>query len=313
MINYKKRAFFILLPLSLALLFLLNKKDKTLEQKQSSELSVSVSSFALFDITTAIAKNSLHVLSILPFGVDPHSYEPTPRIMAAIEKSNLVIYSGSGLEPWIHNYTFKQKVLNISKLVHLRKLSKEEEHEHHHAGEDESGVDPHYWLSIENMKIATNAITKELIALKPNNKALYKKREKQYLKGLASLQEKYANALSSCKQKSIVVSHNAYGYLAHEFGFKVISLSGLSPEAQTDAKSMQKIIGTIKKQKILLLFGESFASTKSMQSIANEVGLKVETLDALGNITADEMKKNLSYKDIMEINLHKITKALECN
>ncbi len=309
MINYKKRAFFLLLPISLLFIFLLNQNKQGKEEKSV----VSVSSFALYDITTSIAKNSLKVISILPFGVDPHSYEPTPRTMANIERSALVIYSGSGLEPWTHNYTFKQKVLNISTLVHLRKLSKVEEHEHHHAGEDESGVDPHYWLSIENMKIATNAITKELIALKPNNKALYKKREKQYLKGLASLQEKYANALSSCKQKSIVVSHNAYGYLAHEFGFKVISLSGLSPEAQTDAKSMQKIIGTIKKQKILLLFGESFASTKSMQSIANEVGLKVETLDALGNITADEMKKNLSYKDIMEINLHKITKALECN
>lgn len=313
MINYKKRAFFLFLPLSLLLLFLINQNNQISEENKSSKLSVSVSSFALYDITTAIAKNSLQVISILPFGVDPHSYEPTPRIMANIEKSALVIYSGSGLEPWTHNYTFKQKVLNISTLVHLRELSEKEEHEHHHADEHESGVDPHYWLSIENMKIATKGVTKELIALKPENEALYKKHEKQYLQGLVSLQEEYSHSLSSCKQKSIVVSHNAYGYLAHEFGFEVISLSGLSPEAQTDAKSMQKIIKTIKKQNISLLFSESFANTKTMQSIANEVGLKVETLDALGNITADEMKEDLSYKDIMQMNLHKLTKALECN
>ena len=315
MINYKKRAFFILLPISLLLIFLLNQKTKISEEKADKRLSVSVSSFALYDITRAIAKHSINVTNILPFGVDPHSYEPTPRTMANIEKSALVIYSGSGLEPWTHNYTFKQKVLNISKLVHLRELSEEEEHEHHHASEheDESGIDPHYWLSIENMKIATSAITKELITLKPENKALYTKRESEYIKGLETLEVQYRDSLKSCKQKSIVVSHNAYGYLAQEFGFEVISLSGLSPEAQTDAKSMQKIIETIKKQKISLLFGESFANTKTMQSIANEVDLKVETLDALGNITADEMQQNLSYKDIMQMNLHKITKALECN
>lgn len=312
MINYKKRALFVLLPVSLLLIFLLNQKNSTAEQ-EAGKISVSVSSFALYDITTSIAKDSLKVISILPFGVDPHSYEPTPKTMAEIEKSTLVIYSGSGLEPWTHNYTFKQKVLNISKLVHLRKLSEKEEHEHHHAGEHESGVDPHYWLSLENMKIATDAITKELIALKPENKVLYTKRQKSYLKDLESLKNEYSNSLKSCKQKSIVVSHNAYGYLANEFGFEVISLSGLSPEAQTNAKNMQKIIETIKKQNITLLFGESFASTKSMQSIANEVGLKVDTLDALGNITAEEMKKKLSYKDIMQINLHKIAKALECN
>ncbi len=313
MINYKKKAFFLFLVIFLLVIFLLNQNKQEKEQKTI----VSVSSFALYDITKSIAGNSLDVINILPFGVDPHSYEPTPKTMAKIEKSVLVIYSGSGLEPWTHNYTFKQKVLNISKFVHLRKLSKEEEHEHHHehhhADENKFGIDPHYWLSIKNMKIATDVITKALIRLKPEDKLLYIKREKQYLKGLSDLQEKYSHSLKSCKQKSIVVSHNAYGYLAHEFDFKVISLSGLSPEAQTDAKSMQNIIKTIRKQKIPLLFGESFESIKSMQSIADEVGLKVETLDALGNITANEMKKKLTYKDIMEINLHKITKALECS
>ena len=313
--NYKKYAFSLLLLLSLVFLFLFNQNSNASKENKKAQLTVSVSSFALYDITKNIAKDSLKVVSILPFGVDPHSYEPTPKTMANIEKSALVIYSGSGLEPWTSHYTFQQKVLNISTVVHLRKLSKEEEHEHHHADEHEndSGIDPHYWLSIANMKIATNAITEALITLKPENKALYKERAKKYISGLDSLEKLYAHSLKSCKQKNIVVSHNAYGYLAEEFGFKVISLNGLSPDAVTNAKSMQKIIESIKKQKIKLLFSESFANTKTMQSIADEVGLPVETLDALGNITADEMQQNLSYRDIMQNNLHKLTKALECN
>ena len=307
--QHKTRITFLVFSISLLSLFLLGCSSNSEKQKTDKKLTISVSSFALYDITTSIAKDTFVINHILPFGVDPHSYEPTPKTMATIEKSALVIYSGAGLEPWIRNYTFKQKVLNISKFVHLRELTKKEEHKGHHG----LGVDPHYWLSIENMKIATDSITKELIALQPENEAFYRKNEKSYLKALETLQKEYAESLKSCKQERIVVTHNAYGYLAREFGFKVISLSGLSPEAQTNAKSMQRLIETIRKEKITHLFSESFASAKSMQSIADEVGLHVDTLDALGNITADEMKQNLNYKKIMERNLHKIHEALECN
>ena len=90
---------FILVVLTFLLQMFLMNDDK---KKASSKQIVSVSSFALYDITKHIANDSVEIINILPFGVDPHSFEPTPKLMADIEKSSLVLYSGAGLEPWIY-------------------------------------------------------------------------------------------------------------------------------------------------------------------------------------------------------------------
>ena len=62
----------------------------------------------------------------------------------------------------------------------------------------------------------------------------------------------------------------------------------------------------------LLIFFESFVSDKVMKSIAKDLAVRVDVLQPLGNITADEAKKHLTYEDIMRGNLVKLHKALEC-
>ena len=248
----------LILILLLAVLFVMVANEQKPQSK--SKPIVAVTTFALYDIVKHIAGDTVEVLNILPFGVDPHSFEPTPKLMSSIEKSALVFYSGAGLEPWIHGFKFKQKAVDISKYVKLRKLTDsdeedeeeahEEEHAHHHHG----GVDPHYWLDFDNMKKATEIITKELIALQPQNKELYMQNKQKYIKMLDKLDAEYKKTLSSCKQKNVVVSHNALGYVADRYGFHVESLTGLSPEAEPSAKAIKRIFYDIHKKGIQTIF-----------------------------------------------------------
>ena len=129
---------------------------------------------------------------------------------------------------------------------------------------------------------------------------------------LHSLDSKYKNKISECKKDTIIVNHNAFSYMSDNYGFHVEALSGLSPEAQPSAKKMIELIEHINEHNISTVFFESFVSDKAMKSIASEAKVRVDVLQPLGNITADEAKKNLSYEDIMKINLEKISKALEC-
>jgi len=195
-----KLVFFILF-IAIALVFAFISLQKA--PKTSQEPTVATTTFALYDITKHIAGDTLNVINILPFGVDPHSFEPTPKLMIQLQKSAIVFYSGAGLEPWTHGFHFPHKAVNISKFVKLRKLS--DEHERHH----ENGLDPHYWLDFDNMKIATKVITEELIKLLPQNKELYKSNEKSYIAMLDNLDRSYKNALNSCKNNTVIMSHNA--------------------------------------------------------------------------------------------------------
>ena len=304
-----------LLVLVLGVLFFLmqNKAQEPHEQKPI----VGVTTFALYDIVQHIAGDKVKLVNILPFGVDPHSFEPTPKLMAKIEKSALVFYSGAGLEPWIHGFSFKQKAVDISKYVKLRKLSEHDEEDEHDAHEEEhhhhNGLDPHYWLDFDNMKKAAKVITQELIVLQPENKEYFIKNRDAYLHMLDKLNNDYKKVLSECKQKDVLVTHNALGYLADRYGFHVESLSGLSPEAQPSAQAIRRTFQEIHSKGIQTIFYENFVNDKVTKTIAKDANISVDVFQPLGNITADEAKAGMSYEDIMRKNLQKLSKALMCN
>lgn len=272
---------------------------------------VSVSTFAIYDITKNIAGSSIELVNILPAGVSPHSFEPTPKLMAKIEKSSLVIFSG-GLEPWTSAFHFKHNTLNISQYVTLRKLHKNEEHEEHESHHHKGSFDPHYWLNIENMKKATKIITQKLIEVAPKNKTLYEKNEKIYLSMLENLEKNFDTSLKECKYDTLVSNHNAFSYIASRYNFKTATLSGLSPQSMPSPKKIVQLMKRIKKDNIKTIFFESFANEKVIRSIAHDTKINVDVLHPLGNITAIQLKNNESYEKIMRENLSKISKALQC-
>jgi zinc transport system substrate-binding protein len=306
--DYKK-IIFILVSLSLGLFFLNLITTPTQQIQSVKKPIVLVTTFSIFDITKHIAQESIELIKILPAGVSPHSFEPTPKLMAKIEKSALVIFSGGGLEPWVDSFHFKNSALNISKYVHLRKITphKKANKEHHH-----SNIDPHFWLDIDNMIITTNIITNKLIKIAPKNKVLYLKNQKDYIAMLQKLQKDFTTHLQECKLDTLVTNHNAFSYIATKYHFKTAALSGLSPQAMPSAKKISYLMKRIEKEHIQTIFFESFANEKVIRSIAKDTHIEVNVLHPLGNITARQEKKNSTYEDIMRENLIKITKALKC-
>jgi len=303
--NFKNIIFITIIILFIAGLVVM--KEDVKHEEQDNKPTVALSTFSLYDITKNIVGDTVEPFMILPFGVDAHSYEPNPKQVVKIYKSALVVYSGAGLEPWIDGFSFKNKAIDMSLHVDLRKLEG-----HHHGHDNQSSTDPHYWLDFSNMIKATNIITQELITLFPKNKTLYETNKTKYITMLNNLDELIAKKLSTCRADTIVVNHNAFSYMSSKYGFEVEALSGLSPEAQPSAKSMAELIEHVKEYKLKTIFFESFVSDKAIKSIAKEAKVEVDVLQPLGNITADEAKENLSYEDIMKINLEKLSKALEC-
>ena len=302
---------FILIIVIFIFLLIPMLQDKEIENSGKKQ-TIALSTFSLYEITKHIADDTVDTFMILPFGVDAHSYEPTPKQVIKLYKSDLVVYSGAGLEPWCDGFEFQNRVIDMSLHVDLKGLD-DHGHEHHHGHAHEaSKVDPHYWLDFLNMIKATKYIADELMEMFPKNRELYIKNRDSYVNMLMNLDADYRKKLSTCKLDTIVVNHNAFSYLSSKYGFEVEALSGLSPEAEPSAKSMANLIEHVKEHKISTIFFESFVSDKAIRSIADEAKVDVDVLQPLGNITADEAAQKLSYEDIMRSNLEKISKALQC-
>jgi len=305
--NLKNTIFISIIALFI-LQMIVMKQDAKLEE-ENSKPTVMVSTFALYDISKYIASDMANVEMILPLGADAHSYEPTPAMMAKLYDSDLVVYSGAGLEPWCKNFKFTHAVIDMSSFVNLKELDSDHEDSHHH---HEGSIDPHYWLDVDNMIRSAVIIYDELVKLFPQNRQILQTRKDLYISMLKKLDNSYKKELASCKLDTIVVNHNAYSYLSSRYNFHIESLSGLSPDAQTSAKSMIEMMDHIKEHNVKTIFYENFASDKAMKNIAQELNVKVDSLQPLGNLTKDEVEKQLTYEDIMKQNLEKISSALEC-
>ena len=304
----KKIVLLIVILLSfITALFLMQEVEKT----DTQNVKIVVSTFALYDIVKSIGGAEVDVKMVIPFGVEVHSFEPTPKTIIEIQKSTLFLFSGAALEPWVKKLPKTDNMRNMSRYVDLREAIKhEDKHQadaHHHGA-----IDPHYWLDVGNMKLLTQKIALELVKQDPANESLYVQRAEAYIDGLSQIDSTYKQRLHTCKLNEVIVHHNTLGYVAARYGFEVEALTGLSPDALADAKTMARLANSIKEKGIDVLFFEAFVSDRLMKNLATENKIRLDYLEPLANITADQAKEGMRYEDGMYANLEKLSKAMQC-
>lgn len=289
-----------------------------------SKPTITTTFYPLQEITQAIVKDRADVDVIIDLGVDPHSFEPTPKQLVELSNSQLYIGMG-GLFGTIEEEVLEanENILSFN-AAHDVITIKPEEHDHHDEHEHESheeeehedshdehnhgefDYDPHIWLSIENMKIMTNEILEQLIVLSPENEAEFRVNAQMYLDELTALENEFTNKLSVCEHDVAIVNHKAFGYLAKAYGFEQVSIAGFSPESEPTPQTLQKIIDEAKEHNLTYVFSEGQLDAKVAQTIAQDIGGEVLELNPL------KMSDNETYFSIMRNNLDNLALGLNC-
>ena len=286
--------------LPVALLFLL--LEGLLCDAQARLTVASLSSIAS-DLARNVGGDIVTVLSIVPTGTDPHEFQPNPSDIVRVAKADLVLYTGKGLEGYLtkleQSTGHPERFLDLGKSIPSLNFKRD-------------GVqveDPHWWHSVGNMKIATRVVAEAFAKADPENAAVYEKNSAAYLASLDALERWIRVKLAALphERRKLVTSHDALGYLAHDYGFTVYPIKGVSTGDEPSSKHVRELVHLIREQGVKAVFFESMENPRAMDQISLETGVKsggILYADALG---AEEAS---TYDSMMRHNMTVIVEGL---
>ncbi len=325
-----KKRYIAVITVAVAVLFLLffyGEKDTFTEEK----VLVGVSFYPLADFVERVGGERVEVFNITPPGADPHNFEPTARDIIKLHSANIFFYMGEGLDPWAEKAEIAISGINsvkVSRYLDLMEVSKEhhEEDEHyhnnneHHHEEDENHhnehhhgkYDPHVWLDPVLAQSMVKVIKDALIATDEEGRDEYVKNAENAIGMLEDLHQRYKEGLSDCQLGHAVISHASLGYLAHRYGFEMMSVSGISPEEEPSPRKMAEVSDMIKKHNIGHIFFETTLNPRIAETISRETGAQVVVFHSLESISKEEIDSGEDYFSLMNKNLKQLRTALKC-
>ena len=279
-------------------------------------LRVLTSFYPMYDFACKIGGDCVDVTNMVPSGTEPHDWEPSTNDLKNLEKADVFIYNGADMEPWADDLLVSRSdtlhVVEASENVELRTTDGEHEHAHEHEGADHhhGDFDPHVWLDPENAKIEMEAIRDALCAADPENSTVFQSNYEKYAAELDALDAEFREKLAPLPNRTIVVAHEAFGYLCDAYGLTQVGIEGLSPDSEPDPGRMAEVIDFVREHSISTIFFEELVSPKVAEAIASETGAQAKMLSPLEGLSDEQAAAGADYFSVMHDNLAALMEAL---
>lgn len=325
-----------------ALLLASCSNQSPLKEEVGDSLNIVTTIYPMTELVNMVVKDDGQVTQLIPnTGADGHTWEPSPQDIVKIEQADVFVYNGAGMESWVDTVldSISNKnlvVINASEEIDLieghnhdhdhdddhdeehdhdheedhdhdheeDKHEHEEDHEHDHQHE---GGDPHTWSTPLNAIEQLEHIEDELSSHFPQFEENFEKNTEEGIVIFNDLHKQYEEGLKDISNRILVVQHEAFGYLAHQYDLEQVGIEGLVPTSEPDPARMVEIIELVKNRGVKTIFFEENVSDKVANTIASETGAKTATLNTLAVQNSDKM----SFVDMMKQNLDTLIEGLK--
>lgn len=283
-----------------------------------AELEIVCSLFPQYDFTRRIAGDRAHVTKLLPDGMDSHGYEPTPREMVRCDMADLFIYTDDLLEGWVKNLSgglTNVKMIRCAEGIDLEKINEEWEsapdHEHDHE-HDHHSYDAHIWLDPTLSMIMCENILSALIEADPLGEEVYKANYESLIQELTDLDNAFSALFEENKEKPLYFGGKfAYSHFLRHYGVPfVTAYANCSDEGEPGMRTIVTMISEMNASGAKTIFTDEMSSGQIAEAIASETKAEVLLFHTAHNLSKEDMAKNLSYFDIMLMNMENIKLAL---
>lgn len=293
--------------------------------QDNGKISVVTTIFPYYDFTRSIAGDKADIKLLLSPGSEPHSYDPSPSDIVAIENCDIFIYNGGESDEWVENVldSIENKNMKIMRMMDYVDLLYEQsvEHDAHEHGEEHNHVDKHehgeeydehIWTSVKNAEKLSDAIYYELSACDSANKSIYSSNRDRYISKLKSLDSKFSDIVSNAKRNTVVFGDRfPFLYFVTDYSlYYDCAFPGCSSETEPSISTVTHMIDFTRDNQIPVVFYLEFSNGRVARLISEDTGAKTMRYSSCHNVTKDEFADGATYISLMEQNANALREAL---
>ena len=238
-------------------------------------LRVLATTSTLASLAQGAAGDRLTVRSLVPVGVSPEDYQPSPQDIAALRNADVLVENGAGLESWLASTVRNAGNPRLRVVVCSDGLAVRD-------------GNPHLWMDPVFARAYVAKIRDALAGADAAHAAAYRASARAYDARLAALTARTRAKLAAIPpaRRTMIVFHNAFDYYARRFGLRVVG--AIEPVAGTEPSPshLAALVRTAREAHVGAVFAEHEYSQKLALTLAASAGgLKVAYLydDSLGS------------------------------
>jgi ABC-type Zn uptake system ZnuABC Zn-binding protein ZnuA len=250
-------------------------------EARGDRVKVAATIFPLYDIVRQVAGPVADVVLVLPPGASPHTFEPAPSSVRALDGARALFVVGHGLDDWAARLARGAGVTRVAPVdggIALRRAH----------GAPRGRVDPHYWLSAPNAKAIARTVAAELVRLAPDRSADIGDGLAAYLARLGAADAEVRRLLADLPTRKIATFHDGFGYFAEAYGLEVAAVFEPYPGLEPGPRFVIEFQRRIRTSGIRFVFTEPQLSVDALRPIARDMGVTLAILDPLGGLPGRE-------------------------
>lgn len=275
-------------------------------------LTIHTTTSIISDWVKIVGGERVVVKSLTPAGKDPHTYQPTPRQVAGLSNSKLVISIGLSLEGQnispLLQHSLSPNAMRVELGPETNPIKLDRHRESGHQGHDDA-YDPHFWLDPSRTAIAIKQIQNSLTAVDPEGTDYYSGNASDYIKKLSDIEKSIRSTYERIPRsnKMLVTSHEALGYLEDAYGLQIIGsvIPALSTASGPTASDLADLIDIIQLTKAPAIFMEEGIQEKVTTQIARDTNIKI-----IEGLRVEYLNEGESYLQMIKRTAELIHKGL---
>ena len=258
--------------------------------------------YPLWEFARQVAGTRADAVALVPPGVEPHDWEPSPRDVSLVQRATVFVHSGTGLDGWSRRLLADGKsqsiVVDASRGLSLIQAG--------------GATDPHVWLDPTLARAQVQAVEAGLARADPAGREIYAANACAYIARLDALDQAFTAGLGDCARREVLTSHAAFGYLARRYRLTELPMMGLSPEAEPNPADLAAIVKRARGLKVTHVFFEPLVSARLAETLGKEIGAQPLPLNPVEGVSKQEAEAGVGYIELMQANLTNLRTALGC-